>query len=132
MKTLLAAYIISVIIWAFPAYWLSKFLYWTLEKGSASHPHRKRIPWMPAVTGMIERFIIITLIIVAPKMLTTFLGTWLALKVAGGWGLLKEPTTENRATFTFGLWGTTLSYACAIVCGLWVAPQALEILKNSN
>ena len=132
MKTLIAAYVLSVVVYAFPAYWLQKFLYSTLDKGGAPHPHRERIPWIAVVTGMIERSIIVTLILIAPRMLTTFLGAWLALKVAGGWGLLKEPTTENRATFVFGLWGTVLSYACAIVCGLWIAPNVLDIINSPS
>ena len=84
------------------------------------------------LTGITERAIATTLVIWTPKLLAPFIGGWIALKVAGGWGLLKEPTTRNRATFVIGLLGSAVSFTWAIWWGIYAAPGAVALLNKSN
>jgi hypothetical protein len=48
--------------------------------------------------GIAERSIVTTMVIWTAKLVVGFIASWMALKVAGCWGLLKDPTTRNRST----------------------------------
>jgi hypothetical protein len=107
-------------------------LFWLLNKqiGPSQTDSTTRIWWIPMAIGIFERAIATTLIIWTPKIIAPFIGGWIALKVAGGWGLLKEPTTRNRATFFIGLLGSIVSLGWAIAWGLYVMPGAVKLLNN--
>ena len=85
----------------------------------------ERLWWLSTLTGVVERAIITTLVLWAPKVLVLFIGGWMALKLAGGWGLLKDPTPQNRYTYSIGLLGSVLSISWAIAVGTYFAPAAL-------
>ena len=83
------------------------------------------------LVGVFERAIVTTLTIWAPNVLVGFIGGWIALKVAGGWGLLKEPTTRNRAVYFIGLLGNAVSIGWAIGCALYFYPAALAAFSSA-
>lgn len=113
------------ITWAWP-----KFLFWRLNKRVPPEPSTERIEWIPMLVGIFERAIVTSLMLWAPKLTAPFLGGWMALKVAGGWGLLKEPTTRNRATFFIGLLGNVVSFAWAIGVVAYFSPQSIQALND--
>ncbi len=130
--TIFWAYIFSAFL-AAPITWgWSKFLFWMLDKRIPANKSTERIEWIPIIVGIFERAIVTTLVIWTPKLTTAFIGGWMALKVAGGWGLLKEPTTRNRATFFIGLLGNVVSLGWAIAVGVYVAPNSVALLNSSN
>jgi len=92
-----------------------------------------RIEWLSAFVGISERAIITTLVIWSPRFLGGFLVGWMALKVASGWGLLKEPTLRNRSIRTIALLGSVVSIGWAIIIGLYFAPDAaVQYLKSTS
>ena len=128
--TIFWAYIFSALV-AVPVTWgWSKFLFWCLDKRVPTHDTTERIEWIPVLVGIIERTIVTTLIIWTPKLIPAFIGGWMALKVAGGWGLLRNPTTRNRATFFIGLLGNVVSLGWAIAVGVYVSPGSLDLLNK--
>lgn len=127
--------IIKAIIWSgiagIPVSWAwPKFLFFCLDRKVPPHESTTRIEWIPALVGVFERSIIALLLIFAPKLTASFIAGWTALKVAGGWGLLKDPTTRNRAVFFIGLLGNCVSFGIAIGVGIALNSNAISILNN--
>jgi hypothetical protein len=133
-NSILAAYFISVVIGAVVSgvcvFFLFRALDWQL--GPDHVGHTQRIWWIPMLMGITERAIITTLVIWTPKLLVGFIAGWMALKVAGGWGLLKEPTPRNRSTNGIALLGSVISLGWAIGVSVYFAPTALTALSSPN
>src|SRR5436309_2591082 len=90
--TLVYAYVASAILGIPLTLGWTAVLFWLLNKQipPTHSDSTTRIWWIPMVVGIFERAIVTTLIIWTPKIIAPFIGGWIALKVAGGWGLLKE------------------------------------------
>lgn len=130
--TIFAAYAISALL-AAPITWAwSNFLFWRLGKRIPPDKFTERIQWIPVLVGIFERAIVTTLVIWTPNLTAGFIAGWMALKVAGGWGLLREPTTRNRSTFFIGLLGNIVSLGWAIAVGVYVAPNSIDVLNSSK
>lgn len=128
---IVAALFLSVVVGGLISYLWIELLYWFLNRDLASEPdaNTDRIWWVPMIVGMVERGIATTLMIWTPNLLVGFIAGWMALKVAGGWGLLKEPTKRNRSTNAIGLLGSVISLGWAIGIGLYFAPESLDVLR---
>lgn len=114
-------------------YSISKGLFDRIAATVSSDPddgNIQRTPWMTALVGIVERTIITTCVIWLPSATIPFIGGWTALKVAGGWGLLKNGTHRNRAAYFAGLLGNVASYAVAIGAGLKASPESLALLSK--
>ncbi len=134
VNSIVAAYFLSIVIGAAVSgvcvSLLFRALDWEIGPDQVGHTHR--IWWIPMLIGIAERAITTTLIIWTPKLLVGFIAGWMALKVAGGWGLLKEPTARNRSTNAIALLGSVISLGWAIGVGVYFAPTALATLASSN
>ena len=86
--------------------------------------------WMiPMLLGIYERAICTTLVLLAPKVLPGFIGGWVLLKLAGGWGpMLKNPTVVVRSSYLISILGSVTSLAWAIGVSLAVWPSSLHEL----
>ena len=124
-------YLYAVVGGALPSgvlvYLLHKALDWQI--GPDLTKTTERIWWVPMLMGIVERAIVVTLILWAPKVVTGFIGGWMLLKIAGGWGLLKDPTTRNRSTNFIGLMGNVISFGWAIGVAVHMHPVSLAIFN---
>jgi hypothetical protein len=82
--------------------------------------------WLSALVGMFERAVVTTLVIWVPSLTATFIGAWVLLKFAGGWGRFKESSLHIRSIHMCALIGNVLSFACAIGAGLYAMPKSLD------
>lgn len=100
-----------------------------LRKAMERHEGFEHVPghiwWLPVIIGFVERTIVTTLLVWAPTLTPGFIGGWILLKFAGGWGRFKEPTVTNRAVYMIALLASVASLAMAIFGGLMIAPDAL-------
>lgn len=66
----------------------SGFLYWLIDKTvsrDTEEPALERIWWIPMLIGIFERTIIATLVAYEISGAAAFIGTWIGIKIAGGW-----------------------------------------------
>ena len=103
-------------------YLWSIYLHWLLKKRfpNASSESTERVLWIPMLTGIFERAIVLTLLFWLPPATGAFAGAWIAIKAAGGWGSLREPTSFGRAIYAIGLLGSAFSILWALGVGIWV------------
>jgi hypothetical protein len=90
------------------------------------HDSPLRLPWMPSLLGAFERLIYILLLAFNVESGATFIGVWVALKMAGGWQLMKPGTPVGRATFVVGLLGNAMS----VLYGIGAGAAIRELLKT--
>ena|SRR5258706_15431790 len=133
-NTIVEAYILSAVVGGLIAggwvHILVGILHWQIGPDPTSST--ERIWWIPVLIGIAERMIVTTLVIWSPKLLAGFIAGWMALKVAGGWGLLRESTARNRSTRAIALLGSVVSLAWAIGIGLYFAPESLAAFSSST
>lgn len=87
----------------------------------------KRVWWLVALVGCFERAAVTALTIWAPTVVPVFVGGWVLLKFAGGWGRYKDTKLETRSVYQVGLIGNLVSIGWAILAGVIYRP---EILTN--
>jgi hypothetical protein len=88
------------------------------------------LDWGTLFLGSTERLAAIALVVWAPSYLPSFIGGWVALKVALGWKASissKDPTMEVQQGGMLALIGNVLSFAVAITVGLVLNPEALKV-----
>jgi hypothetical protein len=131
-----AAYLLSAVVGALITTSLMKLLVGRMNKQvpkEDSSDSTARLEWLSGLVGVIERVIVTTLVIWSPGFLGGFLAGWMALKVASGWGVLKEPTLRNRSIRTIALLGSAISIGWAIAVGLYFAPtESLKYLTKTS
>lgn len=80
--------------------------------------------WAGFLIGFTERAVALTLVILAPRYLATFIGGWVLLKFAIGWQ--RTPLNPRVARgILLALIANVLSFAIAIAGGLYLHPSAL-------
>ena len=116
------AYTISVLV-AIPVtyFWSSLLHKAVLHSRQQDEKEAERISWIPLLVGIFERAIITTLVGWNVSGAAGFIGTWIAIKSAGGWTTWSKGTTYGRATLFVGLLGSALSVAFALLGGLIIA-----------
>lgn len=122
MRVVVLGYLWGIIA-GVPVTWaISAGLHWGLGKTvrDPGTSDTRRIMWIPALLGVVERAIVITLLIWALPTAGAFMGTWIAVKAAGGWGTLKDGTLFSRCIFLVGLMGSALSILWAVCAAIWV------------
>lgn len=124
-----SALLFSVLLGGVVAFAWTNLLDWLLSKELGAGP--KKVWWLPVLTGGFERAIITTLVIWLPTTTITFIGGWMALKLAGGWGKLQEPDVRNRATYFAGLLGSVVSIGFAIWFGYCANPGAIGAIRDA-
>jgi hypothetical protein len=125
----LLPFLISVIVGGYPAKWLTEHLYRGLEKLPKADDDPETLETVRGLTaciGYVERAFITALVIWLPESAGTAMAGLLALKMAGGWGALKNGSTRTRAAYSIGLIGSLLSFMSAIAFGLLAAPWWLK------
>jgi len=86
--------------------------------------------WLAFLGGAVERFVALTLVLFAPPYLPPFIGGWVLLKFAIGWqregygGGDKGDVEKGRF---LALIGNVLSFGIAILVGVLLNPEALEM-----
>jgi hypothetical protein len=88
------------------------------------------IDWMGLFGGVVERFVALTLVLIAPAYLPAFIGGWVLLKFAIGWqrereGKYVEEREVDKQSF-LALIGNVISFAIPIAVGLVLYPEALN------
>lgn len=124
---------------------------WVMSR-SAGLP-RPFSEWIDFWLGGTERAVATTLVIVAPKYLSSFIGAWVALKLAANWN--RQPIKKNEKDSEkeqgqnaharrvdkhdpenfarralLALIGSVLSFSIAIGCGLLIFPDALIVWQQ--
>jgi hypothetical protein len=93
-------------------------------------PRQKTRPpfsdWPAFLGGAVERAVALTLVLLAPAYLPSFIGGWVLLKFAIGWQRQRNGDEVARGSF-LALIGNVLSFAIAIWVGVLLNPKALEI-----
>lgn len=118
--SLICAYLLSIVFGALVSGPVSSFLFWRVRK-RFGRLRNDRVWWIPALLSIVERTICTTLAVFAPKLVAPLIGAWVALKVAGGWGLFKDTSALNRANYMVGLIVTALSIGLGV-----------DLIRNSN
>jgi hypothetical protein len=98
-------------------HWLIRQLPTNGKDGTAETTARPgdRVLWIPALTGVMERFAVTTMCLLQVSGLGGFLAGWIALKLVGGWQRWKDDSTYSRALFAVGALGSLVSLLIAIV-----------------
>jgi hypothetical protein len=122
--TYLAAYLLVSPLHA--ALWAMRRL--ALRK--ASRPPLRE--WTVFFVGATERFVALTLVLLAPPYLPTFIGGWVLLKFAIGWQRVEKHDDETAKQRFFALIRSVLSFSIAIAIGVFLNPNALEVWKNAT
>ena len=87
--------------------------------------------WSDFLVGAIERAVALTLVLLAPSYLPTFIGAWIALKMALGWQ--RDHYSDSvRLKSLLGLIGSVISFAIAIVVGYALNPDALDVWATAH
>jgi len=122
-----------VVLWACLIGW--PFTYWwsaalheridglksvTRGVADADNDSPQRVAWIPAWIGLFERGVFCLLIGTEVPAAATFIGGWIALKLAGGWQVWSKGTTYGRAIFFTGLLGNMMSALFGVVGGIVV------------
>jgi hypothetical protein len=76
--------------------------------------------------GCTERFIAITMMIVAPSYVLTFIGAWVAAKIAANWQSISNRSPDIRRGHQIALLGNVYSFAIAIIAGVYLNPDAVK------
>jgi hypothetical protein len=115
----IAAYILVCIVGNYIVAYIMLFLKWLVGLDT-----RPIIEWMGFWIGFTERAVALTLVILAPRYLVTFVGGWILLKFAIGWQ--RTPLTPKLARgVQLALIANVLSFGIAIAVGLYLNPTAL-------
>jgi hypothetical protein len=77
-----------------------------------------RIPWIPRWIGIFERGFFCVLIGFNIPGAAGFIGAWVGLKLATGWGAWSKGETYGRAVFFVGLLGNAMSFLYGLIPGL--------------
>lgn len=90
---------------------------WAAILGHQEEAHQ-RLPWMPGWIGALERLVYIVLLSSNVQNGATFIGVWVALKLAAGW----QPINSKggpiaRATVAAGLLGNIMSVLFGVAAG---------------
>ena len=88
-----------------------------------------RPPFMdgvPFLVGATERFVGLTLVLMAPSYLSAFIGGWVLLKFAIGWQREKHGSQIAEQSF-LALIGSVVSFAIAIAIGVALNQKALDV-----
>jgi len=81
-------------------------------------PAPRRVWWIPILIGIFERAIITTLIAYSVSGSGSFMGTWTAIKIAGGWQQWSSGTRYARSILFAGLLGSAMSMLIALIGGI--------------
>jgi hypothetical protein len=76
--------------------------------------------------GATERYVALTLVLLAPLYLPAFIGGWVLLKFALGWQRVKE-NGEAMTDSMLAIIGNVLSFAIAIGVGVYLNPDAIDV-----
>jgi len=87
------------------------------------------IEWSVVWVGTTERIVTTALVIWAPKYVASFIGAWMAMKLAANWQREKN-TKETRLGTMLALVGNVVSFAVAILAGLIANPNALTVWQS--
>ncbi len=80
--------------------------------------------------GGTERAVVTTLVIFTPAYVPAFIGGWVVLKIAAGWGR-RQGNDAEKGHF-LALVGSVISFAIAIGVGLWLDPSALSVWREAG
>jgi hypothetical protein len=83
------------------------------------------------ILGATERAVALTLVLLAPPYLASFIGGWVLLKFAIGWQREKHSDEVARGSFV-ALIGNVLSFAIAIAIGVYLNPDALKFFQTAR
>jgi hypothetical protein len=114
-------YGVSVVIAIPITYVWTNFLYRKLDESVAEKTSEEkpgRVWWIPPLIGIFERIIITTLIAFSVSGAASFIGTWIAVKIAGGWITWSKGTTYGRGVLFVSLLGSAMSVLFALVGGI--------------
>lgn len=74
--------------------------------------------------GASERIVALSLFIWAPQHLATFIGAWVAAKLAANWQRIKSEKAWVREGSLIALIGSAISFGIAISIGMYIKPPA--------
>jgi hypothetical protein len=103
---------------------------WAIARSIKPLPDTDTVWWLAMWIGIAERAIVTALTIWAPSAVAVFVGGWVLLKFAGGWGRIKEQDVHTRSVYMIGLLGNVVSFSVAIAVGLVVSPNSLAALSS--
>jgi hypothetical protein len=86
--------------------------------------------WITFFGGATERAIALTLVLMAPSYLPSFIGGWVLLKFAIGWQREKHGSQIAEQSF-LALIGSVLSFAIAIAIGAALNHKALDVWTST-
>lgn len=82
--------------------------------------------WSAFFGGVIERAVALTLVLLAPPYLASFIGGWVLLKFAIGWKREEFGAEVAKGSF-LALMGNVFSFAVAIAIGVALNPAAIQV-----
>lgn len=94
----------------------------------------KREPFIDVlaiIVGVIERAVALTLVLLSPPYLASFIGGWVLLKFAIGWQREKHSDEVAKGSFV-ALIGNVISFAIAIAIGVALNPDALKFFQTAR
>ena len=119
---LLYGYGLSVLV-GIPVTWIwAETIHWLVARRFKDEPnHPTRIWSIPMLLGVTERAMVTTLVIWLPSAAGAFMGAWIAVKAAGGWGRLQGDSLRNRVLYLTGLLGSGASMLWAVAWAIWAS-----------
>ena len=100
--------------------WLSLVIYSEKKRGHQEPAYRTLV--LPVIIGVLERIIYTTLIGFDVSGAGIFIGTWLGIKVAGGWSTWsQDKTLYGKVLFFSALIVNAISIICGTVGGIILA-----------
>jgi hypothetical protein len=87
--------------------------------------------WSVFLIGVTERYVALTLVLLAPSYLASFIGGWVLLKFALGW----QRESKNGEVLTdsmLAMIGNVLSLAIAIAAGIVLNPTAIDVWAKAH
>jgi hypothetical protein len=114
---LIYRYLFSILVGGLLAFTVVRGLRLFLPKGDETFLSES----LATLLGMTERAIVTSLVIFEPALALPFILGWVALKLAGGWGSLKDGNPINQRHYQISLLGSAASIGCAVTAALWPA-----------
>lgn len=87
---------------------------WVIRKTVIPEEAKYSFAWLDFWVGSTERSVAMLLMLWAPTHLPTFIGAWVAAKLAANWARLKSEDIEVRQGHLIALIGSVISFGLAI------------------
>lgn len=102
----------------------AEFLHWMIRANRTDRPPDTRRRWFGITLGFLERGLVTAFILWLPNAAGPFIGAWLVVKAATGWGDFgREQTSEPaRARYAVVLLASLGSIIWAVGWGIWWMP----------